>query len=206
MPVLRSRTSTPGRTRAGARALWRATGMTDDDFGKPIVAIANSYTQFVPGHVHLKDMGDLVAGAIREAGGVPREFHTIAVDDGIAMGHGGMLYSLPSREVIADAVEYMVNGHAADALVCISNCDKITPGMLRWPEPTSCTTPSRATVLPASIGPPETNTVGMFSRSAAISMPGVILSQFDRQISASAQCALTTYSIESAIRSRLGSE
>jgi dihydroxy-acid dehydratase len=115
---------------AGARALWRATGMTDDDFGKPIVAIANSYTQFVPGHVHLKDMGDLVSGAVREAGGVGREFNTIAVDDGIAMGHGGMLYSLPSRELIADAVEYMVNAHCADALVCISNCDKITPGML----------------------------------------------------------------------------
>ncbi|HEU0090398.1 MAG TPA: dihydroxy-acid dehydratase [Pseudonocardiaceae bacterium] len=130
MPALRSRVTTHGRNAAGARSLWRATGMTDDDFGKPIVAIANSYTQFVPGHVHLKDMGDLVAGAIREAGGVPREFHTIAVDDGIAMGHGGMLYSLPSREVIADSVEYMVNGHAADALVCISNCDKITPGML----------------------------------------------------------------------------
>ena len=130
MPELRSRVTTHGRNAAGARSLWRATGMTDDDFGKPIVAIANSYTQFVPGHVHLKDMGDLVAGAIREAGGVAKEFHTIAVDDGIAMGHGGMLYSLPSREVIADAVEYMVNGHAADALVCISNCDKITPGML----------------------------------------------------------------------------
>lgn len=129
-PNLRSRVTTHGRNAAGARSLWRATGMTDDDFGKPIVAIANSYTQFVPGHVHLKDLGDLVASAIREAGGVPKEFHTIAVDDGIAMGHGGMLYSLPSREVIADAVEYMVNGHAADALVCISNCDKITPGML----------------------------------------------------------------------------
>ncbi|TQM43038.1 dihydroxy-acid dehydratase [Pseudonocardia cypriaca] len=130
MPALRSRVTTHGRNAAGARSLWRATGMGDDDFGKPIVAIANSYTQFVPGHVHLKDLGDLVAGAIREAGGVAREFNTIAVDDGIAMGHGGMLYSLPSREVIADAVEYMVNGHAADALVCISNCDKITPGML----------------------------------------------------------------------------
>lgn len=115
---------------AGARALWRATGMTDSDFGKPIVAIANSYTQFVPGHVHLKDMGDIVAGAIAEAGGVSKEFHTIAVDDGIAMGHEGMLYSLPSREIIADSVEYMVNAHCADALVCISNCDKITPGML----------------------------------------------------------------------------
>ncbi|GAB3153777.1 dihydroxy-acid dehydratase [Micromonospora sonneratiae] len=115
---------------AGARALWRATGMTDNDFGKPIVAIANSFTQFVPGHVHLKDLGGLVADAVAEAGGVGREFNTIAVDDGIAMGHGGMLYSLPSRELIADAVEYMVNAHCADALVCISNCDKITPGML----------------------------------------------------------------------------
>ncbi|MEQ3548916.1 dihydroxy-acid dehydratase [Pseudonocardia nematodicida] len=130
MPALRSRVTTHGRNAAGARSLWRATGMGDDDFGKPIVAIANSYTQFVPGHVHLKDMGDLVAGAVKESGGIAREFNTIAVDDGIAMGHGGMLYSLPSREIIADAVEYMVNGHAADALVCISNCDKITPGML----------------------------------------------------------------------------
>ncbi|WP_205324817.1 dihydroxy-acid dehydratase [Glycomyces sp. YM15] len=130
MPALRSRTSTHGRQMAGARALWRATGMTDSDFGKPIVAIANSYTQFVPGHVHLKDMGDIVAEAIAEAGGVSKEFHTIAVDDGIAMGHAGMLYSLPSREIIADSVEYMVNAHCADALVCISNCDKITPGML----------------------------------------------------------------------------
>lgn len=130
MPQLRSRTSTHGRNMAGARALWRATGLTESDFGKPIVAIANSFTQFVPGHVHLKDMGQLVAGAIAEAGGVGREFNTIAVDDGIAMGHSGMLYSLPSREVIADAVEYMVNAHCADALVCISNCDKITPGMI----------------------------------------------------------------------------
>ncbi|MFD1321518.1 dihydroxy-acid dehydratase [Micromonospora sonneratiae] len=130
MPDLRSKTSTHGRTMAGARALWRATGMTDNDFGKPIVAIANSFTQFVPGHVHLKDLGGLVADAVAEAGGVGREFNTIAVDDGIAMGHGGMLYSLPSRELIADAVEYMVNAHCADALVCISNCDKITPGML----------------------------------------------------------------------------
>lgn len=126
----RSAVTTQGRNAAGARALWRATGMTDSDFEKPIIAIANSYTQFVPGHVHLKDVGEIVAEAVREAGGVPREFNTIAVDDGIAMGHGGMLYSLPSREVISDAVEYMVNGHAADALVCISNCDKITPGML----------------------------------------------------------------------------
>ena len=130
MPPLRSRTSTHGRNMTGARALWRATGMTDSDFGKPIVAIANSYTQFVPGHVHLKDMGDLVASAVVAAGGVAKEFNTIAVDDGIAMGHAGMLYSLPSRELIADSVEYMVNAHTADALVCISNCDKITPGML----------------------------------------------------------------------------
>jgi dihydroxy-acid dehydratase len=130
VPQLRSRTTTHGRNAAGARALWRATGMTDSDFGKPIVAIANSYTQFVPGHVHLRDLGDIVAEAISAAGGVAREFHTIAVDDGIAMGHSGMLYSLPSREIIADSVEYMVNAHQADALVCISNCDKITPGML----------------------------------------------------------------------------
>jgi len=130
VPELRSRTTTHGRNAAGARALWRATGMTDGDFGKPIVAIANSYTQFVPGHVHLRDLGDIVATAVAEAGGIAREFHTIAVDDGIAMGHGGMLYSLPSREIIADSVEYMVNAHTADALVCISNCDKITPGML----------------------------------------------------------------------------
>src|ERR1700710_2853311 len=130
MPALRSATTTHGRNMAGARALWRATGMTDDDFGKPIVAIANSFTQFVPGHVHLRDLGKLVAESIYEAGGVGREFNTIAVDDGIAMGHGGMLYSLPSRELIADSVEYMVQAHQADALVCISNCDKITPGML----------------------------------------------------------------------------
>lgn len=130
MPALRSRTTTHGRNMAGARALWRATGVQESDFGKPIVAIANSFTQFVPGHVHLKDMGQLVAGAVAKAGGIGREFNTIAVDDGIAMGHSGMLYSLPSREVIADAVEYMVNAHQADALVCISNCDKITPGML----------------------------------------------------------------------------
>ncbi|WP_238013083.1 dihydroxy-acid dehydratase [Dactylosporangium sp. AC04546] len=130
MPELRSRTSTSGRNMAGARALWRATGMTDDDFGKPIVAIANSFTQFVPGHVHLRNLGMIVADTVAEAGGVAKEFNTIAVDDGIAMGHGGMLYSLPSRELIADAVEYMVQAHCADALVCISNCDKITPGML----------------------------------------------------------------------------
>ena len=130
MPQYRSRTTTQGRNMAGARALWRATGMKDEDFSKPIIAIANSFTQFVPGHVHLKDMGQLVAREIEQAGGVAKEFNTIAVDDGIAMGHAGMLYSLPSRELIADSVEYMVNAHCADALVCISNCDKITPGML----------------------------------------------------------------------------
>jgi len=130
MPQLRSATSTQGRNMAGARALWRATGMTDSDFGKPIIAVANSFTEFVPGHVHLRDLGKLVADSIKEAGAVAKEFNTIAVDDGIAMGHGGMLYSLPSRELIADAVEYMVQAHCADALVCISNCDKITPGML----------------------------------------------------------------------------
>jgi len=130
MPTYRSKTSTAGKNMAGARALWRATGMTDQDFNKPIIAIANSFTQFVPGHVHLKDLGQLVAREIEKAGGVAKEFNTIAVDDGIAMGHDGMLYSLPSREVISDAVEYMVNAHCADALVCISNCDKITPGML----------------------------------------------------------------------------
>ena len=130
MPEYRSRRTTHGRRNAAQRSLWRATGMTEDDFGKPIIAVANSFTQFVPGHTHLKDMGQLVCEEIARAGGVGREFNTIAVDDGIAMGHGGMLYSLPSRDLIADSVEYMVNAHCADALVCISNCDKITPGML----------------------------------------------------------------------------
>ena len=130
MPVYRSRTTTHGRNMAGARGLWRATGMKDGDFGKPIIAVVNSFTQFVPGHVHLKDLGQMVAREIEQAGGVAKEFNTIAVDDGIAMGHDGMLYSLPSREIIADSVEYMVNAHCADAMVCTSNCDKITPGML----------------------------------------------------------------------------
>src|SRR5487761_2211177 len=130
MPDYRSKTSTHGRNMAGARSLWRANGMVYGDFGKPIIAIANSFTQFVPGHVHLKDMGQLVAREIEKAGGIAKEFNTIAVDDGIAMGHSGMLYSLPSRDLIADSVEYMVNAHCADALVCDSNCDKITPGML----------------------------------------------------------------------------
>src|SRR5262252_8627455 len=130
MPAYRSRTTTHGRNMAGARGLWRATGMKDADFGKPIIAVVNSFTQFVPGHVHLKDLGQLVAREIEQAGGVAKEFNTIAIDDGIAMGHDGMLYSLPSREIIADSVEFMANGHCVDALVCISNCDKITPGML----------------------------------------------------------------------------
>ncbi|HNE77922.1 MAG TPA: dihydroxy-acid dehydratase, partial [Solirubrobacterales bacterium] len=130
MPDLRSKTVTHGRNMAGARALLRASGVAREDFGKPIVAVANSYTQFVPGHTHLKPVGEVVSAAIKEAGGVPLEFNSIAVDDGIAMGHGGMLYSLPSRDLIADSVEYMVNAHCADAMVCISNCDKITPGML----------------------------------------------------------------------------
>ena len=130
MPHYRSRRSTHGRNMAGARSLWRATGMQDGDFGKPIIAVVNSFTQFVPGHAHLHDLGQMVAREIEAAGGVAKEFNTIAVDDGIAMGHDGMLYSLPSREIIADSVEYMVNAHCADAMVCISNCDKITPGML----------------------------------------------------------------------------
>src|SRR6202045_1120245 len=130
MPPLRSRTVTHGRNMAGARALLRATGVAREDIGKPIIAVANSFTEFVPGHVHLREVAQVVAAAVKEAGGIPREFNTIAVDDGIAMGHAGMLYSLPSRELIADSCEYMVNAHCADAMVCISNCDKITPGML----------------------------------------------------------------------------
>src|SRR5712671_4324242 len=130
MPPLRPRTVTHGRNMVGARALMRASGVAGEDIGKPIVAVANSFTEFVPGHVHLREVGQVVSGAIKAAGAIPREFNTIAVDDGIAMGHGGMLYSLPSRELIADAVEYMVQAHCADALICISNCDKITPGML----------------------------------------------------------------------------
>src|SRR5690606_27282088 len=130
MPPLRSTTSTSGRNMAGARALWRATGMTDDDFGKPIIAIASSYTDFVPGHVHLREVSAIVRAEIEAAGAVAKEFDTIAIDDGIAMGHDGMLYSLPSRDLIADSIEYVVNAHCADALVCVSNCDKITPGML----------------------------------------------------------------------------
>src|SRR3954466_15393795 len=130
MPAYRSRTTTHGRNMAGAPGPWRAPGLKDSDFGKPIIAVVNSFTQFVPGHVHLKDLGQLVAREIEKAGGVAKEFNTIAVDDGIAMGHDGMVYSLPSRELIADSVEYMVNAHCADAMICVSNCDKITPGML----------------------------------------------------------------------------
>ena len=130
MPRYKSKTTTEGRNMAGARSLWRATGMKDEDFEKPIIAIANSFTQFVPGHVHLHNLGQLVAREIEKAGAVAKEFNTIAIDDGIAMGHDGMLYSLPSRDIISDSIEYMVNAHCADALVCISNCDKITPGML----------------------------------------------------------------------------
>ena len=130
MPKYRSATTINGRNMAGARALWRATGMTEQDFGKPIIAVVNSFSQFVPGHVHLKDLGQLVAKEIEAHGGVAKEFNTIAIDDGIAMGHSGMLYSLPSRDLIADIVEYVVNAHCPDAMICISNCDKITPGML----------------------------------------------------------------------------
>ncbi len=161
MPVLRSRTSTHGRNMAGARALWRATGVTDADFGKPIVAVVNSYTQFVPGHMHLQEAGAMVSEAVTAAGGIAREFNTIAIDDGIAMGHGGMLYSLPSRELIADSVEYMVNAHCADAMVCISNCDKITPGMflaaLRLNIPTVFVSggPMEAGKTPAAAGLPQ---------------------------------------------------
>src|SRR5437899_5546678 len=176
MPELRSRTSTHGRTMAGARALWRATGMTDDDFGKPIVAIANSFTQFVPGHVHLKDLGQLVAGSIFEAGGIPREFNTIAVDDGIAMGHGGMLYSLPSRELIADACEYMVNAHCADAMICISNCDKITPGML------IATMRLNIPTVFVSGGPMEAGTVGASTGAGPTGGSGAKLDLIDPMI------------------------
>ena len=145
MPPLRSRTVTHGRNMAGARALLRATGVAREDIGKPIVAVANSFTEFVPGHVHLREVGQVVADAVQAAGAIPREFNTIAVDDGIAMGHGGMLYSLPSRELIADSVEYMVNAHCADAMVCISNCDKITPGCCSPP----CASTSRRCSCPA---------------------------------------------------------
>ena len=177
MPAYRSRTTTHGRNMAGARSLWRATGMTDADFGKPIIAVANSFTQFVPGHVHLKDLGQLVAREIEQAGGVAKEFNTIAVDDGIAMGHDGMLYSLPSREIIADSVEYMANAHCADALVCISNCDKITPGMLMA---------ALRLDIPAvfvSGGPMEAGKVKLHGKAQAIDLVDAMVAAADSRVS-----------------------
>ncbi len=177
MPEYRSRTTTAGRNMAGARALWRATGMKDDDFQKPIIAIANSFTQFVPGHVHLKDMGQLVAREIEKAGGVAKEFNTIAVDDGIAMGHDGMLYSLPSREIISDAVEYMCNAHCADALVCISNCDKITPGML------NASLRLNIPVIFVSGGPMESGKVVMHGKEVRLDLVDAMVAAVDDKVS-----------------------
>jgi dihydroxy-acid dehydratase len=177
MPQYRSRTSTAGRNMAGARALWRATGMKDADFDKPIIAVANSFTQFVPGHVHLKDLGQLVAREIEAAGGVAKEFNTIAIDDGIAMGHGGMLYSLPSRELIADSVEYMVNAHCADALVCISNCDKITPGMLM------AALRLNIPVIFVSGGPMEAGKVKLEGKVVALDLVDAMVKAADRSCS-----------------------
>src|SRR5690349_13699185 len=177
MPPYRSRTSTHGRNMAGARGLWRATGMKDGDFGKPIIAIANSFTQFVPGHVHLKDLGQLVAREIEAAGAVAKEFNTIAVDDGIAMGHSGMLYSLPSREIIADSVEYMVNAHCADALVCISNCDKITPGMLM-----AALRLNIPTVF-VSGGPMEAGKVKLHGKTKAVDLVDAMVAAADSRVS-----------------------
>jgi dihydroxy-acid dehydratase len=177
MPAYRSRTTTHGRNMAGARGLWRATGMKDSDFGKPIIAVVNSFTQFVPGHVHLKDLGQLVAREIEAAGGVAKEFNTIAVDDGIAMGHDGMLYSLPSREIIADSVEYMVNAHCADAMVCISNCDKITPGMLNA---------AMRLNIPAvfvSGGPMEAGKVVMHGKKHALDLVDAMVAAADDNVS-----------------------
>ncbi|HEU0219474.1 MAG TPA: dihydroxy-acid dehydratase [Gallionella sp.] len=181
MPAYRSRTSTHGRNMAGARALWRATGMTEGDFGKPIIAIANSFTQFVPGHVHLKDMGQLVAREIEKAGGIAKEFNTIAVDDGIAMGHAGMLYSLPSRELIADSVEYMVNAHCADALVCISNCDKITPGMVM------AAMRLNIPVVFVSGGPMEAGKVNWQGKTRGLDLVDAMVAAADDKVSA-AEC------------------
>ncbi|MCM2451573.1 dihydroxy-acid dehydratase [Agrobacterium vitis] len=177
MPAYRSRTTTHGRNMAGARGLWRATGMKDGDFGKPIIAVVNSFTQFVPGHVHLKDLGQLVAREIEAAGGVAKEFNTIAVDDGIAMGHDGMLYSLPSREIIADSVEYMVNAHCADAMVCISNCDKITPGMLM-----ASLRLNIPTVF-VSGGPMEAGKVVMHGKTVALDLVDAMVAAADDKIS-----------------------
>lgn len=177
MPEYRSRTTTAGRNMAGARSLWRATGMKDDDFEKPIIAISNSFTQFVPGHVHLKDMGQLVAREIEKAGGVAKEFNTIAVDDGIAMGHDGMLYSLPSRELISDSVEYMCNAHCADALVCISNCDKITPGML------NASLRLNIPVIFVSGGPMESGKVIMHGKEVHLDLVDAMVSAVDDKVS-----------------------
>ncbi len=177
MPPYRSRTSTHGRNMAGARGLWRATGMTDADFGKPIIAVVNSFTQFVPGHVHLKDLGQLVAREIEKAGGVAKEFNTIAVDDGIAMGHDGMLYSLPSREIIADSVEYMANAHCVDGLVCISNCDKITPGMLM--AALRLNIPS----VFVSGGPMEAGKINLHGKTRAVDLIDAMVAAADSQFS-----------------------
>ena len=177
MPAYRSRTTTHGRNMAGARGLWRATGMKDSDFGKPIIAVVNSFTQFVPGHVHLKDLGQLVAREIEAAGGVAKEFNTIAVDDGIAMGHDGMLYSLPSREIIADSVEYMVNAHCADAMVCISNCDKITPGML------NAAMRLNIPVVFVSGGPMEAGKVVMHGKTVALDLVDAMVAAADDKVS-----------------------
>src|SRR6201985_2129853 len=177
MPAYRSRTSTHGRNMAGARALWRATGMKDGDFGQPIIAVVNSFTQFVPGHVHLRDLGALVASEIEAAGGVAKEFNTIAVDDGIAMGHGGMLYSLPSRELIADSVEYMVNAHCADAMVCISNCDKITPGMLM------AAMRLNIPVVFVSGGPMESGKIDLKGKKRAVDLIDAMVAAADDKVS-----------------------
>ncbi|MGE3872781.1 MAG: dihydroxy-acid dehydratase [Parvibaculaceae bacterium] len=177
MPSYRSRTTTHGRNMAGARGLWRATGMKDSDFGKPIIAVVNSFTQFVPGHVHLKDLGQLVAREIEAAGGVAKEFNTIAVDDGIAMGHDGMLYSLPSRELIADSVEYMVNAHCADAMVCISNCDKITPGMLM------AALRLNIPVVFVSGGPMEAGKVVLKGKEVALDLVDAMVAAADEEVS-----------------------
>jgi dihydroxy-acid dehydratase len=177
MPAYRSRTTTHGRNMAGARGLWRATGMTNEDFGKPIIAVVNSFTQFVPGHVHLKDLGQLVAREIEKAGGVAKEFNTIAVDDGIAMGHDGMLYSLPSRELIADSVEYMVNAHCADAMVCISNCDKITPGMLM------AALRLNIPVVFVSGGPMESGKVNLKGKIRAVDLIDAMVAAADDRVS-----------------------
>ena len=177
MPAYRSRTTTHGRNMAGARGLWRATGVRDDDFGKPIIAVVNSFTQFVPGHVHLKDLGQLVAREIEAAGGIAKEFNTIAVDDGIAMGHDGMLYSLPSREIIADSVEYMVNAHCADAMVCISNCDKITPGML------NAAMRLNIPVIFVSGGPMEAGKVTLNGKTQAVDLIDAMVAAADDRVS-----------------------